>query len=75
MSQYCNGLCELKHETTTLAGNPNHKGDAKHWPVCRTCNVRINWHGRLCPCCVLPLSCRSRSKSMIECKIFGRKQN
>jgi len=74
MAQCCKNICKTSQEFRTASLSGNHsKLESAAWPICRTCNIRIQWSGRLCPCCVLPLSRRTRVKPVIKCKMGARR--
>lgn len=53
----CNNTCKSLFQTKSYIGAPS--APSQMWPICRTCEVRINFNGVKCPCCNNILSTRT----------------
>ncbi len=59
MSRICKNICENK-ETCPIAKPYNNRCGLSFYQIennawCRVCDVRLNYEGRYCPCCVTVL--------------------
>jgi len=63
MAYTCKDHCHVAYGARPSDGNPANK---LGWAKCSICGVKIDWVGRLCPCCGCPLSRRTKVAPMVR---------